>query len=116
MDYFISMQKNSYEKIEKIGEGTFGVVYKAKNLNSGEIVAMKKIRKLQDEEGVPASALREISLLNQLKHVNVIRLVETINTLKKLTLVFEYVPRDLSRILEETNDGKGLDPKVVKVK
>lgn len=109
------MQTEKYDKIEKLGEGTFGVVYKAKNNYNGEIVALKKIRKQQDEEGVPSSALREIALLKELQHVNVVRLIEVINTIKKLTLVFEYVPRDLKKIIDDTNEGKGLNKLTVKV-
>lgn len=108
------MHKDKYEKIEKIGEGTFGVVYKAKKSQTEEIVALKKIRKQQDEEGVPSSALREIALLKELIHVNIVKLLEVINTVKKLTLVFEYVPTDLKKILDEKN-SKGLDRLEVKV-
>ena len=56
-----NMQK--YEKLEKIGEGTYGTVFKAKNRESGEIVALKRVRLDDDDEGVPSSALREICLL-----------------------------------------------------
>jgi len=105
-----------YEKLDKLGEGTFGVVYRAKNIQNGEEVALKKIRKQQDEEGVPSSALREISLLKELQHVNVVRLVEVVNTIKKLTLVFEYVPKDLKMIIDETNGGKGLNKQDIKVR
>ena len=48
------MQK--YEKLEKIGEGTYGTVFKAKNRESGEIVALKRVRLDDDDEGVPSSA------------------------------------------------------------
>ena len=47
--------------------------------------------------------------------MNVIKLVEVINTIKKLTLVFEYCPKDLKRIIDETNSGKGLDKNMIKV-
>lgn len=57
----VKMQK--YEKLEKIGEGTYGTVFKAKNRESGEIVALKRVRLDDDDEGVPSSALREICLL-----------------------------------------------------
>ena len=50
------MQK--YEKLEKIGEGTYGTVFKAKNRETGEIVALKRVRLDDDEEGVPSSALQ----------------------------------------------------------
>uniref|UniRef100_A0A2C9KRJ0 Cell division protein kinase 5 n=1 Tax=Biomphalaria glabrata TaxID=6526 RepID=A0A2C9KRJ0_BIOGL len=64
------MQK--YEKLEKIGEGTYGTVFKAKNRETLEIVALKRVRLDDDDEGVPSSALREICLLKELKHKNVV--------------------------------------------
>lgn len=67
------MQK--YEKLEKIGEGTYGTVFKGKNLQTQEIVALKRVRLDDDDEGVPSSALREICLLKELNHRNIVRLV-----------------------------------------
>ena len=61
-----------YEKIEKIGEGTYGVVYKSKHKVTGDIVALKKIRLEQEDEGVPPTAIREISLLKELQHPNIV--------------------------------------------
>ena len=62
-----------YEKVEKIGEGTYGVVYRARDRNTGMTIALKKIRLEQEEEGVPSTAIREISLLKELQHNNVVR-------------------------------------------
>lgn len=62
-----------YRKIEKIGEGTYGVVYKAKDRVSGEIVALKRIRLDAEDEGIPSTAIREISLLKELQHPNIVR-------------------------------------------
>ena len=62
-----------YQKIEKIGEGTYGVVYKARNRVSGELVALKKIRLEAEDEGIPSTAIREISILKELQHPNIVR-------------------------------------------
>ena len=64
---------NLYQKLEKIGEGTYGVVYKARDRNTGDIVALKKIRLESEEEGVPSTAIREISILKELQHENIVR-------------------------------------------
>ena len=69
---------DNFEKVEKIGEGTYGVVYKARNRTNDEIVALKRIRLEQEEEGVPSTAIREISLLKELKHENIVRCVRGI--------------------------------------
>ena len=63
----------AYQKLEKIGEGTYGIVYKAKDKNTGDIVALKKIRLEAEDEGVPSTAIREISLLKELSHPCIVR-------------------------------------------
>ena len=62
-------------KLEKIGEGTYGIVYKAKDRVTGEVVALKKIRLDAEDEGIPSTAIREISLLKELQHQNIVRCV-----------------------------------------
>lgn len=62
-----------YEKVEKIGEGTYGVVYKARDRMTNETIALKKIRLEQEDEGVPSTAIREISLLKEMQHGNIVR-------------------------------------------
>ncbi len=61
-----------YDKLEKIGEGTYGVVYKARNKKTGKLVALKKIRLESEEEGIPSTSVREISLLKELRHPNIV--------------------------------------------
>ena len=68
-DYEYTLQDN-YEKLEKIGEGTYGKVYKARDRTTGKIVALKKTRLEMEEEGVPSTTLREISLLQMLSESN----------------------------------------------
>lgn len=62
-----------YEKLDKVGEGTYGVVYKARDRTTGDIIALKKIRLEQEDEGVPSTAIREIALLKELNQANVVR-------------------------------------------
>ena len=64
---------DQYEKVEKIGEGTYGVVYKARDRLTNETIALKKIRLEQEDEGVPSTAIREISLLKEMQHGNIVR-------------------------------------------
>lgn len=61
-----------YQKLEKIGEGTYGIVYKAQD-TAGGIYALKKIRLEQEDEGIPSTAIREISLLKELQHPNIVK-------------------------------------------
>ena len=106
---------DKYEKLEKIGEGTYGVVYKAKDTDTGQIYALKKIRLESEDEGIPSTAIREIALLKELQHPNIVRLVNVLHTDKKLTLVFEYLDQDLKRLLDTSGPG-GLDDATIKVK
>jgi cyclin-dependent kinase len=60
---------------ESLYPGTYGVVYKGRDIKTGEIVALKKIRLEAEDEGVPSTAIREISLLKELKDDNIVRCV-----------------------------------------
>jgi len=62
-----------YEKQGRVGEGTYGIVYKAKDRVSGDVVALKRIRLESEEEGIPSTAIREIALLKELQHPNVVK-------------------------------------------
>jgi len=103
---------DKYEKLEKLGEGTYGVVYKAQDKSTKEVFALKKIRLESEDEGIPSTAIREIALLKELQHPNVVRIHDVIHTNKKLILVFEYVDYDLKKFLH--NFDKGIDPKIGK--
>ena len=97
-----------YQKMEKIGEGTYGVVYKAKDRVTGEIIALKKIRLEAEDEGIPSTAIREISLLKELQHPNIVRLYDVVHRERKLTLVFEFLDQDLKKYLDVCDSGLGL--------
>ena len=105
---------DKYEKLERIGEGTYGVVYKARDVDTGQIYALKKIRLESEDEGIPSTAIREIALLKELQHPNIVRLVNVLHTDKKLTLVFEFLDGDLKQRLD-TVGPEGLSDAEVKV-
>ena len=82
----------------------YGVVYKAQD-SAGEIYALKTIRLEAEDEGIPSTAIREISLLKELQHPNIVRLCDVIHTERKLTLVFEYLDQDLKKLLDMCDGG-----------
>jgi cyclin-dependent kinase len=94
---------DKYQKLQRIGEGTYGVVYKAKHREHGTILALKRIRLESEDEGVPCTAIREISLLKELNHPNIVRLYDVIHTERKLTLVFEFLDQDLKKYIDSCN-------------
>ncbi|XP_046473750.1 cyclin-dependent kinase 1 isoform X1 [Neodiprion pinetum] len=112
IDQKISME--NFVKIEKIGEGTYGVVYKGKNKKTGQIVAMKKIRLESDDEGVPSTAIREISLLKELQHPNIVSLEDVLMEESRLYLIFEFLSMDLKKYMDTLGNGRLMEPEVVK--
>lgn len=112
IDLKVSME--NFVKIEKIGEGTYGVVYKGKNKKTGQIVAMKKIRLESDDEGVPSTAIREISLLKELQHPNIVSLEDVLMEESRLYLIFEFLSMDLKKYMDTLGNGKLMEPEVVK--
>ncbi|WBW72802.1 cyclin-dependent protein kinase Cdk1/Cdc2 [Schizosaccharomyces osmophilus] len=110
---------DNYVKVEKIGEGTYGVVYKAKHKSSGRIVAMKKIRLEDESEGVPSTAIREISLLKEVNdesnRSNCVRLLDILHAESKLYLVFEFLDMDLKKYMDRISEtgASALDPRLV---
>ena len=72
-----SSNENKYEIIAKIGEGGYGMIYKAREINTSNIVTIKQIKRQYPEtnEGIPQSVLCEINILNELKNeTNIINL------------------------------------------
>lgn len=111
---------DNYEKLEKVGEGTYGKVYKAKHKKTGRLVALKKTRLEMEEEGVPSTALREVSLLQMLSQsIYVVRLLCVEHVDKKgkplLYLVFEYLDTDLKKFIDTHGRGANSRPVPAKV-
>ncbi|PGH05982.1 CMGC/CDK protein kinase [Helicocarpus griseus UAMH5409] len=101
-----------FEFLGKLGEGTFGEVYKARSRKSGATVALKKILMHNEKDGFPITALREIKLLKMLSHPNILQLQEMAversregEGRKKPTMymVTPYMDHDLSGLLENPN-------------
>lgn len=109
-----------YERLVQVGEGTYGKVYKARNVETERLVALKRIRMEAEKDGFPVTAVREIKLLQSLRHPNVVELIEVmvskgqsapirLATMPKLMkcatlvghvyMVFEYMDHDLTGVL-----------------
>jgi hypothetical protein len=100
-----------YKKLEKLGEGNYGCVYKARDLETGELVALKKIKLDDDDDGVPSTALREISLLQEISCPHLVPLKDVIFEDNKLYLSFQFLDKDLRRYMDCVGD---LPPQVTK--
>lgn len=68
----IAVAKYKYERLQTLGSGSYAVVFKARNRETNEVIALKKLRFGFDEQGLPSSTLREISLLKELRHENIV--------------------------------------------
>lgn len=105
-----------YERLVQVGEGTYGKVYKAKNVETGALVALKRIRMEAEKDGFPVTAIREIKLLQSLRHPNVVDLIEMmvsrgtfflslverradLRDAGHVYMVFEYMDHDLTGVL-----------------
>lgn len=98
---------------EVVGEGAYGVVYKARCMATGRFVALKKIKLDSEDEGVPSTSLREVSLLKQLSHPNVVELLDVCLSFRSMVLAFEFVESDLKNYIKSC--GRHLEPHVIKV-
>jgi len=103
-----------YQYMEKLGEGAYGVVYKAYSNISGKLVAIKKFKSglWSAKEGVSPSTLREMSMLKQLNHPCLVKLEEVAFAQGKIVMVFEYVEQNLDQYIQ--NQKKALQPIVIK--
>jgi cyclin-dependent kinase 2 len=91
--------------LEKLGKGTYGSVYKAQKRDTNEIFAIKKIKLDVDTEGIPSTALREISILKAINHPNIVRIQDLTLSEKKIELCLEYCPLDLRKYMDQNKNN-----------
>ncbi|NXB42239.1 CDK7 kinase, partial [Leucopsar rothschildi] len=95
-----------YEKLDFLGEGQFATVYKAKDKTNNQIVAIKKIKlghRSEAKDGINRTALREIKLLQELSHPNIIGLIDAFGHKSNISLVFDFMETDLEVIIKDTS-------------
>ena len=103
--------QNKYEVIGVVGEGAYGIVYKCKDRDTKEFVAIKKFKETEDEI-VKKTMRRELKMLQLLKHENVVEFKNAFKKKGNLFLVFEYVEKNLLELLQESPSG--LEPSLIK--
>ncbi|XP_078261387.1 cyclin-dependent kinase-like 4 isoform X3 [Rhinoraja longicauda] len=101
-----------YEKLAKISEGSYGVLFKSRNKDTGHVVAIKIFVESEDDPLIKKIAMREIRMLKQLKHDNLVNLLEVFRRKRKLHLVLEYY--DYSVLNELERYPRGLPEAMVK--
>ncbi len=99
-----------FSRLEVIGEGTYGKVYKALDVNTNQVVALKSVKLENEKEGFPITAVREIKILRQLQHPNIVNMIEIVTDKQdaldfrkdrgEFYLVFEYMDHDLFGLLD----------------
>lgn len=85
------------------------------DLQTNEIVALKKIRVLFDKEGLSGIALREISLLKELDHPNIVRMKEVILLPGNINIILEYLPYNLGHYIESMGPNDSIQPNYIKM-
>jgi serine/threonine protein kinase len=104
----------NFLKVKKIGEGTYGEVYESIDTSKNQRVALKKLRIENKDEGIPITALREMCILKNLKHENIVELYEIIHDIDKIVLIFEFVDMDLKMYIDKCKGIKDIN--IIKVR
>nr|DAD34305.1 TPA_asm: hypothetical protein HUJ06_004945 [Nelumbo nucifera] len=93
---------DEFERLNKINEGTYGVVYRARDKKTGEVVALKKVKMEKEREGFPLTSLREINILLSLHHPSIVDVKEVVvgSNLDSIFMVMEYMEHDLKGLME----------------
>eukprot|EP01126_Amoeba_proteus_P042333 TRINITY_DN4595_c0_g1_i6.p1 TRINITY_DN4595_c0_g1~~TRINITY_DN4595_c0_g1_i6.p1 ORF type:complete len:490 (+),score=100.93 TRINITY_DN4595_c0_g1_i6:132-1601(+) len=95
----------NFEKDCTIGQGAYGYVFRAKDRATGEVVALKKVKMEKEKDGFPLTSIREVRILMQCKHINIVFVKEVVvgKHQDEIFVVMEYVEHDLKGLLEDVN-------------
>lgn len=93
---------DEFERLNRIDEGTYGIVFRAKDKKTGEILALKKVKMDREREGFPLTALREINILLSFHHPSIVDVKEVVvgSNLDSIYMVMEYMEHDLKGLME----------------
>ncbi|KAI9555976.1 cell division cycle-2 like protein [Daphnia sinensis] len=97
-----------FQCLNKIEEGTYGVVYRAQDKRTNEIVALKRLKMEREKEGFPITSLREVSTLLKAQHENIVTVREIVvgSNMDSIFMVMDYVEHDLKSLMEVLKSKK----------
>ncbi|KAF7430509.1 TFIIH complex serine/threonine-protein kinase subunit kin28 [Pleurotus ostreatus] len=96
-----AQRQKKWAKVGKVGEGMYAVVYRGREVETGRQVAVKKIKVGQLKDGLDMSAIREVKFLRELKHQNIIELLDVYSSKTNLNLVLEFLDSDLEMVIKD---------------
>ena len=98
----------SLQCLNRIEEGTYGVVYRARDKNTNEIVALKRLKMEREKEGFPITSLREINTLLISQHRNVVHVREIVvgSNMDRIFIVMDFVEHDMKSLMETMREKK----------
>ncbi|KAK5649248.1 hypothetical protein RI129_000277 [Pyrocoelia pectoralis] len=99
---------NEFQLLNHINEGTYGVVYRARDKHNNDIVALKRLKMEKEKEGFPITSLREINTLLKGQHPNIVTVREIVvgNNMDKIFIVMDYLEHDLKSLIEVMRSKK----------
>ncbi len=97
----VDEQDYYYRLVQKIGEGTYGTVYKAVDQRTNTLVALKKVKIRKADDGLPKEFLREVESLKYVVHPHVVKIREVFVGKTNINIVYEIMDSDLDKLLEK---------------